>query len=44
MRKLLNTLFILNPDSYLSLEGDNVVILSDLFKITTLSPSTAPSS
>ena len=27
MRKLLNTLFITQPDSYLSLVGDNVVVL-----------------
>lgn len=36
MRKLLNTLFILNPDSYLSLEGDNVVILNKSDKIARL--------
>ena len=27
MKKLLNTLFITQPDSYLSLEGDNVIVL-----------------
>ena len=26
MRKLLNTLYITSPDSYLSLDGENVVI------------------
>ena len=26
MRKLLNTLYILTPESYLSLDGENVVI------------------
>ncbi|MEK4149487.1 type I-C CRISPR-associated endonuclease Cas1c [Robertmurraya sp. FSL W8-0741] len=29
MKKLLNTLFITQPDVYLSLDGDNVVILKD---------------
>lgn len=33
MRKLLNTLFITNPDSYLSLDGQNVVISRDGEKI-----------
>ena len=26
MRKLLNTLFVLSEDSYLSLDGENVVV------------------
>lgn len=26
MRKLLNTLYVTSPDSYLSLDGENVVI------------------
>lgn len=29
MKKLLNTLYVTNPDSYLSLDGDNIVILQD---------------
>src|SRR5690625_338127 len=29
MRKLLNTLFITQPDVYLSLDGDNIVLLKD---------------
>ncbi|NCU18464.1 type I-C CRISPR-associated endonuclease Cas1c [Pallidibacillus pasinlerensis] len=29
MRKLLNTLFVTQPDTYLSLDGDNIVILQD---------------
>lgn len=29
MKKLLNTLFVIQPDSYLSLDGDNVVILQE---------------
>lgn len=36
MRKLLNSLFVTTPDSYLSLDGNNVVILKDgknLFRI-----------
>lgn len=32
MKKLLNTLFVIQPDSYLSLDGDNVVILQDDIK------------
>lgn len=27
MKKLLNTLYVTSPDSYLSLDGENVVIL-----------------
>lgn len=33
MKKLLNTLFITQPDAYLSLDGDNVVVLKDDFKL-----------
>lgn len=33
MKKLLNTLFITQPDVYLSLEGDNVVLLKDQEKM-----------
>lgn len=33
MRKLLNTLFITQPDVYLSLEGENVVLLKDQEKL-----------
>ena len=33
MRKLLNTLFITQPDTYLSLDGDNIVILKDDSKL-----------
>lgn len=33
MRKLLNTLFISQPDAYLSLDGDNVVVLKDEEKL-----------
>ncbi|HEY4601851.1 MAG TPA: type I-C CRISPR-associated endonuclease Cas1c [Cerasibacillus sp.] len=33
MRKLLNTLFITQPDVYLSLDGDNVVLLKESKKI-----------
>lgn len=29
MKKLLNTLYVTNPDTYLSLDGDNIVILQD---------------
>ena len=29
MRKLLNTLYITTPDTYLSLDGENVVVLTD---------------
>ncbi|HBM74609.1 MAG TPA: subtype I-C CRISPR-associated endonuclease Cas1 [Clostridiaceae bacterium] len=29
MRKLLNTLYVTSPDSYLSLDGENIVILKD---------------
>ena len=27
MRKFLNTLYVLNKDTYLSLEGENIVLL-----------------
>lgn len=33
MRKLLNTLFVMQPDVYLSLEGENIVLLKDQKKI-----------
>ena len=33
MRKLLNTLFITQPDTYLSLDGDNIVVLKDDSKL-----------
>ncbi|MBG9688421.1 type I-C CRISPR-associated endonuclease Cas1c [Bacillus mycoides] len=33
MKKLLNTLFITQPDVYLSLDGDNIVLLKDQEKI-----------
>jgi CRISPR-associated protein Cas1 len=33
MRKLLNTLYVTTPDSYLSLDGNNVVLLKDGSKI-----------
>mgnify|MGYP001244554955 CR=1 FL=1 len=29
MRKLLNTLYVTSPDTYLSLDGENIVILKD---------------
>ncbi len=29
MKRLLNTLYITNPDAYLSLDGENIVILQD---------------
>ncbi|WP_281889841.1 type I-C CRISPR-associated endonuclease Cas1c [Paenibacillus sp. YYML68] len=33
MKKLLNTLYITQPDTYLSLDGDNVVVLKDEEKL-----------
>lgn len=33
MKKLLNTLFITQPDAYLSLDGDNIVILKEQEKL-----------
>ena len=27
MKKLLNTIYVTNPDSYLSLDGDNLVVM-----------------
>lgn len=33
MRKLLNTLFVMQPDLYLSLEGENIVLLKEKKKI-----------
>src|SRR5690606_33137226 len=32
MKRLLNTLFVTQPDSYLSLEGNNIVIIRDNLK------------
>ncbi|GJM84069.1 hypothetical protein HMSSN139_65650 [Paenibacillus sp. HMSSN-139] len=29
MRKLLNTLYVTQPDTYLALDGDNVLLLKD---------------
>jgi CRISPR-associated protein Cas1 len=29
VRKLLNTLYVTSPDTYLSLEGENIVVLKD---------------
>jgi len=29
MRKLLNTLYVTSPNTYLSLDGENIVILKD---------------
>lgn len=34
MRKLLNTLYITSPDTYLSLDGENIVILKDEAEIS----------
>ena len=31
MKKLLNTLYISTPDYYLSLDGENIVVLLDVF-------------
>lgn len=36
MRKMLNTLFITQPDMYLSLDGDNIVLLKEQEKIARL--------
>ncbi|MFU0789627.1 MAG: type I-C CRISPR-associated endonuclease Cas1c [Virgibacillus proomii] len=36
MRKLLNTLFITQPDVYLSLDGDNIVLLKEQKKVARL--------
>ena len=33
MRRLLNTLFLTNPDSYLSLDGHNIVIKREQEKV-----------
>lgn len=33
MRKFLNTLFVLNKDAYLSLEGENIVLLCNKAEI-----------
>lgn len=33
MKKLLNTLFITQPDVYLSLDGDNIVLLKEQEKL-----------
>ena len=29
MKKLLNTIYVTNPDSYLSLDGDNLVVMRE---------------
>ena len=29
MKKLLNTLYVTQPDAYLSLDGDNIVLLKE---------------
>jgi CRISPR-associated protein Cas1 len=34
MRKLLNTLYVTSPDTYLSLDGENIVILKDEAEVT----------
>jgi len=34
VKKLLNTLYIVNPNKYLSLDGENVVVLSDNIELT----------
>ena len=36
MRKLLNTLYITSPDTYLSLDGENIVILKDQIEVSRL--------
>ncbi|WP_100330631.1 type I-C CRISPR-associated endonuclease Cas1c [Bacillus xiapuensis] len=33
MKKLLNTLFVIQPDAYLSLDGDNIVVLKEQEKM-----------
>lgn len=33
MRRLLNTLFVTSPDTYLSLDGENIVVLKDQIEI-----------
>lgn len=33
MRKFLNTLYVLNKDAYLSLEGENIVLLCNKAEI-----------
>ena len=33
MRKFLNTLYVLNKDAYLSLEGENIVLLCNKTEI-----------
>ena len=33
MRKLLNTLFVTTPDTYLALDGENIVLLKDKEKL-----------
>ena len=33
MKKLLNTIYVTTPDSYLSLDGDNLVVLNNDTKI-----------
>lgn len=34
MRKLLNTLYVTSPNSYLSLDGENIVILNDKIEVS----------
>lgn len=34
MKKLLNTLYVTSPNSYLSLDGENIVILKDKIEVT----------
>lgn len=36
MKKLLNTLYVTQPDSYLSLDGDNIVLLKEQEKVARL--------
>ena len=33
MKKLLNTLYVTSPDRYLSLDGENVVVLEEQIEI-----------
>ena len=33
MKKLLNTIYVTNPDSYLSLDGDNLVVMREEKKV-----------
>ncbi len=38
MRKFLNTLYVLNKDAYLSLEGENIVLLCNKAEIGRVAP------